>query len=545
MYASGADIIFSAAGDVGLGVIEAAKEKGKFAIGVDRDQNDVAPDTVITSAMKKVNEGVDVVIGVGNTMKDDIKTEAENYPDKHFVIIDETYEDGVPENVTPILFRENEAAYLTGLVAGRMTETNKVGFIGGMEVPVIARFEYGYKAGVKEANPNVDVSVQYAGTFGDAAKGKSIANQMYSGGTDIILSAAGGTGLGAIESAKEQDKYAIGVDMDQSKLAPNNVLTSALKKVNVGVYDTVKEFVDGNLKGGEAKVYGLEQNGVGIPETTKNLVPQEILDYVNSQIEKVKSGDIKVPATKEEYGVGNTMKDDIKTEAENYPDKHFVIIDETYEDGVPENVTPILFRENEAAYLTGLVAGRMTETNKVGFIGGMEVPVIARFEYGYKAGVKEANPNVDVSVQYAGTFGDAAKGKSIANQMYSGGTDIILSAAGGTGLGAIESAKEQDKYAIGVDMDQSKLAPNNVLTSALKKVNVGVYDTVKEFVDGNLKGGEAKVYGLEQNGVGIPETTKNLVPQEILDYVNSQIEKVKSGDIKVPATKEEYNKTQK
>lgn len=248
-----------------------------------------------------LDEGVDVVIGVGNTMKDDIKTEAENYPDKHFVIIDETYEDGVPENVTPILFRENEAAYLTGLVAGRMTETNKVGFIGGMEVPVIARFEYGYKAGVKEANPNVDVSVQYAGTFGDAAKGKSIANQMYGNGADIILSAAGGTGLGAIESAKEQNKYAIGVDRDQSDLAPENVLTSALKKVNVGVYDTIKDFVEGKLVGGEEKVYGLKEDGVGIPESTNKLLPQEVIDYVNSMIEKIKNDEIKVPTTKEEY----------------------------------------------------------------------------------------------------------------------------------------------------------------------------------------------------------------------------------------------------
>lgn len=95
-------------------------------------------------------------------------------------------------------------------------------------------------------------------------------------------------------------------------------------------------------------------------------------------------------------------------------------------------------------------------------------------------------------------------------------------------------------------MDQSKLAPDNVLTSALKKVNVGAYDTVKAFVDGSLKGGETKIYGLKQDGVGIfDETTKNLVTQDILDYVNSQIEKVKSVDIKVTSTKEEYNKTQK
>ena len=247
-----------------------------------------------------LDEDVDMVIGVGYTMKEDIEKQAKNYPDKQFVLIDETY-DSIPENVTPILFRENEAAYLTGLVAGKMTENNNVGFIGGIQTPVISRFEYGYKAGVKEANKDCNVNVQYAGTFSDAAKGKSIANQMYGNGSDIILAAAGGTGLGSIESAKEQNKYAIGVDRDQSDLAPKNVLTSALKKVNVGVYDTVKEFVEGKLKGGQEKVYGLKEDGVGIPETTKNLVPQNIIDYVNSMIEKIKNDEIKVPATEEEY----------------------------------------------------------------------------------------------------------------------------------------------------------------------------------------------------------------------------------------------------
>ena len=209
-----------------------------------------------------LDEDVDMVIGVGYTMKEDIQKQAENYPDKQFVLIDETY-DTIPENVTPILFRENEAAYLTGLA-------NNVGFIGGIQTPVVSKFEYGYKAGVKEANEKATVNVQYAGTFSDAAKGKSIANQMYGNGSDIILAAAGGTGLGSIESAKEQNKYAIGVDRDQSDLAPNNVLTSALKKVNVGVYDTVKEFVEGKLISGQEKVYGLKEDGVGIPESTKN-----------------------------------------------------------------------------------------------------------------------------------------------------------------------------------------------------------------------------------------------------------------------------------
>ena len=254
----------------------------------------------LTNMESLIDEDVDMVIGVGYTMKEDIQKQAENYPDKQFVLIDETY-DTIPENVTPILFRENEAAYLTGLIAGKMTKTNDLGFIGGIQTPVVSRFEYGYKAGVNAANDKADVNVQYAGTFSDAAKGKSIANQMYGNGSDIILSAAGGTGLGAIESAKEQNKYAIGVDRDQSDLAPENVLTSALKRVNVGVYDIVKEFVEGKLKGGVEKVYGLKEDGVGIPESTKNLVSQDIIDYVNVMIEKVKSGEIKVPATEAEF----------------------------------------------------------------------------------------------------------------------------------------------------------------------------------------------------------------------------------------------------
>ncbi|SCI33464.1 MULTISPECIES: BMP family lipoprotein [unclassified Romboutsia] len=254
----------------------------------------------ISNIESLVDEDMDLVIGVGNTMKDDIETQAKNYPEQQFAIIDETY-DKIPENVTPILFKENEATFLAGVIAGKTTNTNKIGFIGGMENSVISRFEYGFKYGVKTANKDANVNVQYAGTFSDAAKGKSIANQMYGNDIDIILSAAGGTGLGAIESAKENNKYAIGVDKDQSNLAPKNVLTSALKKVNIGVYDTVKELVNGKLKGGQEKIYGLKEDGVGIPESTKKLVPADVLDFVNEMKEKVKNGEISVPSTKEEY----------------------------------------------------------------------------------------------------------------------------------------------------------------------------------------------------------------------------------------------------
>ena len=246
-----------------------------------------------------VDEDVDLILGVGMKLTDAIKEGAELYPDQKFVLVDEEIKDA--ENVKSILFNAQESAYLAGLVAGRMTKTNSVGFIGGMELPVIDTFKYGFMAGVKAANPNAEVQSQYANSFTDQAKGKAIANQMYSNGADIVFTCGGDVGTGAIEAAKENGKFAIGVDRDQSDLAPEYVLTSAIKRVDVGVYETVKSYVDGLFEGGATTVYGLEDNAVGIPDTTKNLVSQDILDYVAEQTEKLKNGEVVAPKTEEEY----------------------------------------------------------------------------------------------------------------------------------------------------------------------------------------------------------------------------------------------------
>ena len=245
-----------------------------------------------------VDEGVDLILGVGLKLTDAINEGAELYPDQKFVLVDNESE---LDNVKNILFNAQESAYLAGLVAGRMTKTNNVGFIGGMELPSIDTFKYGFMAGVKAANPNAEVQSQYANSFTDQAKGKAIANQMYSNGADIIFTCGGDVGTGAIESAKESGKFAIGVDRDQSDLAPENVLTSAIKRVDVGIYELVKEYKEGIFEGGTTTVYGLEDNAVGIPDTTKNLVSQEILDYVAEQTEKLKSGEVVAPKTEEEY----------------------------------------------------------------------------------------------------------------------------------------------------------------------------------------------------------------------------------------------------
>ena len=187
----------------------------------------------------------------------------------------------------------------------------------------------------------------------------------------------------------------------------------------------------------------------------------------------------------------------------------------------------------------------MTETNKVGFIGGMESDVIAKFDYGFRAGVKAANPDAEVMVQYANSFTDAALGKTIANQMHSKGADIIFTCAGAVGIGAIEAAKENGKKAIGVDQDQNYLAPENVITSAMKNIDVSVLELLSNVVEGNYKGGEIIVNTLSMNGVGIAPTSNKNVPPDVLEYVTEEAEKVKSGDVKVPATKEEFEELNK
>ena len=276
-------------------------ERAKKELGIEIKYLESKQDSdYATNVETLADEEVDLIIGVGSKLSDTIKEAAKNYPDQKFAIIDETY-DEIPSNVKSVLFESEQASYLVGLIAGKMSETKNVGFIGGLDIPVINTFKYGYMAGVKAADANCEIQAQYANSFNDQAKGKAITNQMISKGADVVFTAAGDVGTGRMEAIKEANKYGIGVDRDQSDLAPQNILTSAIKRVDVGMYETVKELVEGKFQGGTSTTYGLEQNGIGIADTTSNLVPQDVLDFVNEKIEELKAGKISVPKTEEEY----------------------------------------------------------------------------------------------------------------------------------------------------------------------------------------------------------------------------------------------------
>ena len=233
-----------------------------------------------------------------------------------------------------------------------------------------------------------------------------------------------------------------------------------------------------------------------------------------------------------------------------YPDAKFVIIDGSPNNGkegdareakVGENTVAVFFAEHEAGFVAGVATALQLKEGELGFIGGMESPVISKFDYGFRAGVKAANPKCELTVRYLNSFSDSALAKSVANQMHKDGVDVIYTAAGAAGTGAIEAAKENNKMAIGVDVDQSPLAPDNIISSTMKNVNVSIVNLVGEILEDNYQGGQVIVNTLASGGVGLSDTTKDHVSKDILDYVNEQAGKIKSGEIVVPENEKQYN----
>ena len=245
-----------------------------------------------------IDQGRGLIWGVGFMLGDTIAEAGKNNPDTQFAIIDYAYDaaDVPNKNVTGVVFAAEQCSFLVGYIAGKMTESGTVGHINGIASPTMESFAVGYYAGVLTAKPDAKILGQYSNSFSDPAAGKNIANQYYSEGADIIYSAAGSTGNGAIEAAKEKKKWAIGVDQDQNYLAPENVLTSAMKRVDNAVYDVSKKFAEGSLVGGETLMYDLKNDGVGYA-TTGDYIPAEILAEVEAIKAQIISGEITVPAT--------------------------------------------------------------------------------------------------------------------------------------------------------------------------------------------------------------------------------------------------------
>lgn len=253
--------------------------------------------------LKNLAQVNDLVFAIGFKMSDATKKVAEAFPDKKFAIVDEEVK--LP-NVMSIMFKEHEGSFLVGVVAAKTSKTGKVGFVGGLDSPLIQKFEAGFIAGVKSVNPEAakDLesrkNVRYAASFSDVNKGYELAKQLYNSGVDVIYHAAGGSGIGVFNAAKEMNKYAIGVDQDQAVTVPDAkdvILCSMIKKVDMGTYTASKDAIDGKFQGGTSLVLGLKEEGVGLSPTINPAVSQETLDLVNKYKEAIVGGTITVPST--------------------------------------------------------------------------------------------------------------------------------------------------------------------------------------------------------------------------------------------------------
>ena len=245
-----------------------------------------------------LDEDYDLIVCVGYMMADAVRDAAELYPDQKFAIIDDASNADL-DNVTCMMFEQEQASYLVGLAAGYTTESNIVGFVTGAANETMNSFGYGYCAGVIDANPYATILQYNANNFGDASGGKTAVNTMVTKGADVVFHAAGGTGIGVIDGCKENKIWAIGVDSDQSPLAPETILTSALKRVDNACYDATKKTILGTLEGG-VETYDLAAGGVDIAPTTDNL-SKDVLEKIEDAKKDIIAGDLVVPKNQEEF----------------------------------------------------------------------------------------------------------------------------------------------------------------------------------------------------------------------------------------------------
>ncbi|RMF16664.1 MAG: BMP family ABC transporter substrate-binding protein [Gammaproteobacteria bacterium] len=254
-------------------------------------------ETQFSQAHRKfAQRGFDPIIGVGFNQATTVKDLAPKFKDTHYVLIDSVVD---APNVKSILFKEHEGSFLVGMAAALKSKTGKVGFVGGMDIPLIRKFECGYEQGAKYVNPNIEVFANMTGTtpaaWHDLSRGAELAKGQFERGVDVIFAAAGATGLGVYQAAKDAGKYAIGVDSNQNYLHPGTMLTSMVKRVGVAAYKALDEARNGKFKPGIEHL-GLAENGVdwAVDEYNASLITDEMKQKIEQAKKDIVAGKIKV-----------------------------------------------------------------------------------------------------------------------------------------------------------------------------------------------------------------------------------------------------------
>ncbi len=583
----------------------------------------------------QASEGADLVFGVGFLFGEPMANVAAEFPETNFAIVDSVVD---APNVAGLIFAEEQGSFLVGVAAALKTETNTVGFIGGVNIPLIHAFEAGFLAGVQAIDPDIAVISQYVteppdfAGFNDPAAGRVVAQSMFEQGADVVYHAAGGTGAGLFQAAKDYSEannthvWAIGVDSDQYLTAgefQSYILTSMLKRVDVAVYNTIQAVQDGTFEAGP-QVFDLSVDGVGY--STSGGFVDDIVGQLENWKDRIVSGQISVtrdpadlaiappPAVeagepvniglvydiggrgdqsfndaaaagldraaaelsvgtseasanedgtnREELlalqaseganlviGVGFLFGEPMANVAAEFPETNFAIVDSTVD---APNVAGLIFAEEQGSFLVGAAAALKTESGIVGYIGGVNIPLIHAFEAGFLAGVQAVDPSIQILSQYVteppdfGGFNDPAAGRVIAQSMFEQGADVVYHAAGGTGAGLFQAAKDYSEandthvWAIGVDSDQYLTAgdfQSYILTSMLKRVDVAVFNTIQAVQTGTFQAGP-QVFDLSVDGVGY--STSGGFVDDIAAQLDAFKEQIVSGAVIVSRDPADY-----
>lgn len=272
-------------------------ERFKEEAGVEYLEFEVTNESQRDQALRRMaRRGATIVVAVGFSYSTPLETIAAEFPDTKFTIIDSVVEQ---PNVQSVVFKEHEGSFLVGMAAALTSETGKVGFIGGMDIPLIRNFAHGYEQGVKYVNEGAEVFVNMTGTtpaaWNDPAKGAELAQSQFDRGADVVYAAAGGTGLGVLQTAADGGKFSIGVDSNQNYLHPGSVLTSMLKRVDVAVYNAFKGAQDDSWSAG-AQSLGLAEEGVGyaLDEHNEALISDDVKTQLEDAKAKIVAGELEV-----------------------------------------------------------------------------------------------------------------------------------------------------------------------------------------------------------------------------------------------------------
>ena len=649
-----------------------------------------------------LDNGAGVVVTVGFLIADATLSAAEANPDVYFIGVDQFFTADAPDNVVGLQFREDQAGFLAGAMAGLVTESNIIGGVYGEEIPPVIKFRHGFEAGARHVNPDVELLGVYISSFVAPAEGAAAAENFIGEGADVIFGAGGPTGSGGILRAAELGVKVIGVDQDEyfttfgGGETPGSefIITSAVKGVDEGVYQMLDALTEGNFEWPTEGVYVLDASvdGIGFAPANGADVPEEVTEQVQAIFEELKSGeletgidpvtgalldggeeveaveteeaeaveteeaavveteeaaddmaateeadavateDVEMAATEDaaaddmaateeaddvvagdmgetldlsgtitsvclvtdlgrindgsfnqsayngmalaaeelsldstfietqnvaDYAaniqtcldngaeavvtVGFLIADATLAAAEANPDVYFIGVDQFFTADVPDNIVGLQFREDQAGFLAGAMAGLMTESNVIGGVYGEEIPPVVKFRHGFEAGARYVNPDVEILGVYIASFLAPAEGAAAAENFIGEGADVIFGAGGPTGSGGILRAAELGVKVIGVDQDEyfttfgGGETPGSefIITSAVKAVDEGVYQMLDALSAGNYQWPTGGIYVLDASVDGITFAPANAadVPEEVTEQVQAIFEELKSGEL--------------